>query len=55
MRKIISKVLLIMSVSTLASCSAIDELPGHLPDSSQKRVKKSPVIHTEPAGNELAV
>jgi hypothetical protein len=55
MRKIIFKMFLMVSVTTLTSCTATDELPGHVPDSSQKRVKKSPVIYTEPAGIELAV
>lgn len=55
MRKIISTIVMIVSVNSLISCTAVDELPGHMHDSSQKRVKKVPVMQTEPTGNELAV
>jgi hypothetical protein len=56
MRKIILKILIVfVSILTIASCTAIDELPEHMPGSSEKRVKKLPDAEPAVSGYQLAV
>jgi hypothetical protein len=55
MPKIILKVLIVLvSILSITACTATDELPGYMPGSSEKRVKKSPDTGPAISGYQLA-